>query len=119
MRLKGLWKKKIHIIIVVIVLILGAIIFNVFAITKWQSHGSNKNSEQTKRNLAIVDRIENNCAVCELEDNTIINIRLSNMPRGIKEGDSVAITNNGVTIDNKKTKFLKNEVEKTMNYLWK
>lgn len=66
----------------------------------------------------VIDRFEGNYAICEKEDRKTINIRISELPSGVKEG-SVLICNNGqFTIDTKETDKLKAEIDNLMNDIW-
>ena len=46
-----------------------------------------------------VDRIEENIAVCEKEDMTFVQINISELPKGIKDGDCIVKNNGTYTID--------------------
>lgn len=41
--------------------------------------------------MIIVDRIEGAFAVCEMDDKSMQNIALSELPVGVKEGDVLAV----------------------------
>ncbi len=43
----------------------------------------------------IVDRIENDAAVCEKEDLSHVNIKLSDLPEGTKEGSVIICNDDG------------------------
>lgn len=45
-----------------------------------------------------VDRIEENFAVCEDEDGKFINIQLSDLPEGVREGDLISLENSVAVI---------------------
>ena len=61
----------------------------------------------------IIDRIENNIAVCEIDDTTI-DIPLFALPNGVREGDAVS-----VLIDKEQTENRKENINKLMNSLFK
>ena len=59
----------------------------------------------------IIDRIEDNIAILEQQDNKeFINISTNILPNGIKEGMILSIINNTYTIDIKATEKRKKEV---------
>ena len=67
----------------------------------------------------VIDRFEGFYAVCEKEDRTMIDIKISNLPSESKEGDVLIIdTNNMITIDIKETKKRCKEIEKLTENLW-
>ena len=61
----------------------------------------------------IIDRIENNIAVCEVDDFTI-DIPLAALPDDISEGDVIR-----VSIDKLQTENRKKNIDKLMNSLFK
>lgn len=61
----------------------------------------------------IIDRIENNIAVCEVDGSTI-DIPLFALPKGVREGDAVS-----VSIDKEQTENRKENINKLMNSLFK
>jgi hypothetical protein len=61
----------------------------------------------------IIDRIENNIAVCEVDTKTI-DVPLSALPNGVCEGDVISLT-----IDKKQTDDRKENINKLMNSLFK
>lgn len=66
----------------------------------------------------IIDRFEDNYAVCEREDMKIINIKKSKLPSCAKEGDVLIIENNRFIIDIEKTKKLRNNIQKLTGDMW-
>ena len=66
----------------------------------------------------IIDRFESNFAVCETEEHSMINIEVSSLPKGVKQGDVLIIENDKIEIDNEQTKKLKKEIETLMDDLW-
>lgn len=66
----------------------------------------------------IIDRIENNIAVCELDDRTIKNIPLSNFSFIPQEGDVCFIEGNEIRFDYYQTKSRKDKLEKMIKDLW-
>ena len=69
--------------------------------------------------MIIVDRIEGAFAVCEMDDKSMQNIALSELPAGIKEGDMLAVDNGTYVIDAKQTKERSERIAQKMNRLFK
>jgi 6-phosphogluconate dehydrogenase len=61
--------------------------------------------------MIIVDRIENELAICEI-DGTMVNISLTKISNGVREGDVLIDSGNGsfYTVDSTMTKQRKNEM---------
>jgi len=66
----------------------------------------------------IVDRIEGSIAVCEQADKTFIDIPLSNLPKGIKEGSVLLNKNGSWKIDAEEQDERNKRIEKKMNSLF-
>lgn len=62
----------------------------------------------------IIDRIEGNFAVCELPNCDTINISISALPNGVKEGDVICLS-----IDEKEAEDRKKKIDRLMNSLFK
>ncbi len=62
----------------------------------------------------IIDRIENNIAVCEFDTGKTIDVPLSALPDGIKEGDVISLS-----IDKEETNNRKEKINNLMNNLFK
>lgn len=62
----------------------------------------------------IIDRIENNIAVCELENGEMLDVKISALPKGIKEGDVI-----NLFVDETETNERKERIDKLMNSLFK
>mgnify|MGYP000767508142 FL=1 len=62
----------------------------------------------------IIDRIENNIAVCELENGEMLDVKISALPKGIKEGDVITLS-----VDKIETNERKERIDKLMNSLFK
>lgn len=62
----------------------------------------------------IIDRIENNIAVCELENGEMLDVKISALPKGIKEGDVITLS-----VDETETNERKERIDKLMNSLFK
>lgn len=69
--------------------------------------------------MIIVDRIEGAFAVCEMDDKSMQNIALSELPAGIKEGDALAVDNGTYVIDAKQTKERSERIAQKTNRLFK
>ncbi len=69
--------------------------------------------------MIIVDRIEGAFAVCEMDDKSMQNIALSELPAGVKEGDVIAMDNGTYVIDAKQTKERSERIAQKMNRLFK
>jgi hypothetical protein len=67
----------------------------------------------------IIDRFEDNYAVCEKDDRTIINIERHRLPKAAAEGDVLIINPNNITIDAVETKIRKKQIEELTKDLWK
>ncbi|MBU5463169.1 DUF3006 domain-containing protein [Anaerotignum sp. MSJ-24] len=72
-------------------------------------------SKDTKSSQIIVDRIEGEYAVCETEDKKMIDLPLSLLPEGVKEGNMYEI---GFTPLNKEKEARKKMIEEKMNTIW-
>ena len=66
----------------------------------------------------IVDRFEENFAVCEKEDGSLINIKRDVIPKEVKEGDVLIINKNLIAIDKEETDRRKKEIEKLTEDIW-
>lgn len=67
----------------------------------------------------VVDRIEEGIAICENQRNkTIIEIRASKLPKGVKEGDVIKYFDGIYRIDIEEQENIKKRIEKKMNSLW-
>ncbi|ERI89603.1 hypothetical protein HMPREF1982_04468 [Clostridiales bacterium oral taxon 876 str. F0540] len=66
----------------------------------------------------IIDRFEENFAVCEKEDKKIINVERSKLPTEAKEGDVIVIHGNKILIDENRTKSRREEIKKLAEDLW-
>lgn len=62
----------------------------------------------------IVDRIENDFAVCETDNGEMTDININALPKGIKEGDVI-----NVSVDETETEKRKENIDKLMNSLFK
>lgn len=62
----------------------------------------------------IIDRIENDIAVCEIENGEMIDIKASALPNGIKEGDVI-----NLSVDETETNERKERIDKLMNSLFR
>lgn len=67
----------------------------------------------------VIDRFEENYAVCEKEDRTMINLEKKLLPNGAKEGDVLVLKNEAISIDKAATQKKKNEIDDLMEDMWK
>lgn len=51
-----------------------------------------------------VERIEENIAVCEADDGSVLKLKLYELPQGIREGDIINQTENGFVVNSAETK---------------
>lgn len=66
----------------------------------------------------IIDRFENDFAVCEKEDRTMINIKKTKLPQQAKEGDILNIIDDEISVDIAETEKRKKEIEESTKDLW-
>lgn len=66
----------------------------------------------------IIDRFENNLAIVELEDKSLININRSKIPKSAKEGDVILINKDNISLNLNETNILKKEINDLMNELF-
>jgi len=66
----------------------------------------------------IIDRFEGKYAICEKDDRTTINIEISKLPAGAKEGDIVVLGDERISIDTSAIQERKNRLKKIMDELW-
>ncbi len=62
----------------------------------------------------IIDRIENDIAVCELPNGKTVDIDIGALPSGVKEGDVLT-----VSVDKAETGEIKEKIDRLMNSLFK
>lgn len=67
----------------------------------------------------VIDRFEENYAVCENEDRTMINLEKKLLPSGVKEGDILVLQDGTILIDKTATQKRKNEIDDLMEDMWK
>ncbi|WP_040330920.1 DUF3006 domain-containing protein [Clostridium ihumii] len=66
----------------------------------------------------IIDRFEENFAVCEDENGIMKNIEKLLLPKDVKEGDVILKDNNIFYIDYEETKKLREEINQMTKNLW-
>ncbi|MCM1159619.1 MAG: DUF3006 domain-containing protein [Roseburia sp.] len=70
--------------------------------------------------MLVVDRFEENIAVCEKEDKTFVKIPKYKLPLQIKEGDFITLDEKGVyVIATEKTEEKKQEIHERFHKLFK
>jgi len=66
----------------------------------------------------IVDRFEENFAICETEDKEMINIDIEKLPDGVIEGDILLLEDGVLYIDNKSRSEREDYIKELMDDLW-
>lgn len=66
----------------------------------------------------VIDRIEENIAICEDENGQIVELSLEKLPLNVKEGSIIIEENSTYIIDEKATENKRKEIKKRMNNLW-
>ncbi|QQZ10199.1 DUF3006 domain-containing protein [Heyndrickxia vini] len=66
----------------------------------------------------IIDRFEDEIAVCETEKGTMIDIKKSALPSNVQTGDVLTVVDGHFQIDHKSTQNKKKEITKLMNEIW-
>lgn len=66
----------------------------------------------------IIDRFEEDYAVCEQEDKSFINIKKNLIPENAKEGDVLKISGESFSIDKEETDKRKEGIEELTKELW-
>ena len=66
----------------------------------------------------IIDRYEGRYAVCEKDDQEMVNIQILNLPINSKVGDILNIENDEILSDIKSTNDRKKYIEKITKDLW-
>ncbi len=66
----------------------------------------------------IVDRIEEEYAICEKEDRTMIELKLNTLPCGVKEGTVLNLENGKIFIDETETLNKKRAAQKLLDNLF-
>lgn len=66
----------------------------------------------------VIDRFEENYAVCEKEDRTMINLERKLLPKEAKEKDILVLQNGAIFIDSSATQERKNEIDELMKDMW-
>lgn len=67
----------------------------------------------------VVDRIEDEIAVCENRANGVmINIQLSKLPEGVREGSVIKYFDGKYRIDSEKQKNIEDRIKEKMDSLW-
>lgn len=67
---------------------------------------------------AIIDRFEEDFAVCELEDESFTDIQIHLLPEGVKEGDTIVICGDCIEIDAEATKSRREAIDDLMADMW-
>jgi hypothetical protein len=67
----------------------------------------------------IIDRFEDDQAVCEKPDRTMTNIPVDKLPPEAREGDVLIVEGESIRIDSAETERRKKSIEERMSRLWK
>lgn len=65
-----------------------------------------------------VDRIENDTAVCERDDMSVVELALSSLPQGIKEGSVLKVENGIYSLDENEEKRRRKRILELQNMLF-
>lgn len=65
----------------------------------------------------IVDRFEGSYAVCEDEEQKMINIEIDKLPQGVKEGDVLIIEGDNIKVDKEETEIRRERIRRLMEDL--
>lgn len=69
--------------------------------------------------ILVVDRIENNIAICEIRRNKIIiEIDVEKLPSGVKEGTVIRYMDGKFSIDEEEQQAIERRIEDKMKFLW-
>lgn len=68
--------------------------------------------------IVVIDRFEDEFAVCECEDKTMINIKLDRLPQDIHEGDVLVIDGDNIRVDYEETNRRREEIESLTQNMW-
>lgn len=66
----------------------------------------------------IIDRFEEEFAVCENEKGIMVNVSRNKLPKEAKEGDVLIIENENIYIDVEETEKLRKEIEELTKDIW-
>lgn len=66
----------------------------------------------------IVDRFEGDFAICENSNREMMNIHKDKLPKNVKEGDVLTISEDIITINPKKRKAREERIQNLMDDLW-
>lgn len=66
----------------------------------------------------IIDRLEENFAICENEQKEMVKIEISVLPKNVKEGTVLIYENGKYIISEEKTKRRKEKIKEKMKNLW-
>lgn len=68
---------------------------------------------------AVIDRFEDDFAVCESDEGKMINIERDKLPGGVHEGCVLDISGDEITLDIDETTKRKKEIDDLCRGLWK
>lgn len=78
-----------------------------------------KNYTIQEQKVLVIDRFEENFAVCENRETLEIeNIEIENLPQNVKEGDIIKFSNNVYEIDTESKEIIENRINEKLNNLF-
>jgi hypothetical protein len=66
----------------------------------------------------IIDRFEDDLAVCEDENGKMVDIEKSKLPKNAEVGDVIILENGHFRVDKEETDKRRKEIEELMNEVW-
>lgn len=66
----------------------------------------------------IIDRFEDNFAVCEDENQNFVDVEKAKLPKDAREGDIIIVNGDKITVDKESTKARKKEVQDLFDSLF-
>ena len=66
----------------------------------------------------VIDRFEDNFAVCEDESQNFVDIEKAKLPKDAREGDIIIVNGDMITVDKESTKARKKEVQDLFDSLF-
>lgn len=98
--------------------------FNIFDLTKEENNFENFIQSILKENqpmeeILVIDRIEDNIAICENRENgIIIEIEVSKLPKEIKEGSVIKYADGNYRLDLEEQKNIEERIAEKMKNIW-
>jgi hypothetical protein len=102
--------------LVLSVVIIGFWIFHSKDYAKSDISTFNQNTDINQ--VFVIDRLEEEYAVCEDQEGRMFNYKITNLPKGIKEGDVINKVGGNYIINKKGTNLREKRIEETADKLW-